>query len=99
MKERGTRKYKSYRLRRKTNGKGRKLGCCTTTAPCIRLVVKIYKFLETCEGTITDHNSCFTFFSDYNCSTLVLFIVYVPISLILLSPVKCSDRGKSDESS
>ena len=57
------------------------------------------QILETSEGTITDHNSCFTFFSVYNCSTLVLFIVYIPISVILLSPVKCSDRGKSDESS
>ena len=37
-------------------------------------------------------------FCVYNCSTLVLFIVYVPIFLISLSPVKCSDREKSDES-
>ena len=38
-------------MRRKTNGKGRTLGCCTgetqqqlTSTPCIKLAIKVYKF-------------------------------------------------------
>ena len=71
-----------------------------TTTTCIKLAVKIYKFQRLRRKRyLTITAVVVTFFSVYNCSTRVLFIVYVPISLILLSPVKCSDREKSDESS
>ena len=102
MKERVTRKYKSYRLysnAEKDKRQRQKAWMLHDNGAVHKISSENIQILETCEGTIADHNSCFTFFSDYNCSTLVLFIVYVPISLILLSPVKCSDRGKSDESS
>ena len=74
MKERGTRKYKSYPLysnAEKDKRQRQKAWMLHDNRAVHKISSENIQILETCEGTIADHNSCFTFFSDYNCSTLV----------------------------